>query len=79
MITLMTIQFRASSLGSAFRKNILLMSLLAALVISVLYYVFQMVTGILAKNGVIPPLAGAWIPFTLFLVMGAMLFRTART
>jgi len=69
----------ASSLGSAFRKNILLMSLLAALVISVLYYVFQMVTGILAKNGVIPPLAGAWIPFTLFLVMGAMLFRTART
>jgi lipopolysaccharide export system permease protein len=69
----------ASSLGSAFRKNILLMSLLVALVVSVLYYVFQMVTGILAKNGVIPPLAGAWIPFTLFLVLGAMLFRTART
>ena len=69
----------ASSLGSAFRKNILLMSLLAALVVSVLYYVFQMVTGILSKNGVIPPLAGAWIPFTLFLVLGAMLFRTART
>jgi lipopolysaccharide export system permease protein len=69
----------ASSLGSAFRKNILLMSLLAALVVSVLYYVFQMVTGILAKNGVIPPLAGAWVPFTLFLVLGAMLFRAART
>ena len=69
----------ASSLGSAFRKNILLMSLLAALVVSVLYYVSQMVTGILAKNGVIPPLAGAWIPFTLFLVLGTGLFRTART
>ena len=69
----------ASSLGSAFRKNILLMSLLAALVISVLYYVAQMVTGILSKNGVIPPLAGAWIPFTLFLMLGIMLFRTART
>jgi lipopolysaccharide export system permease protein len=69
----------ASSLGSAFRKNILLMSLLTALVVSVLYYVLQMVTGILAKNGVIPPLAGAWIPFTLFLLLGALLFRTART
>jgi lipopolysaccharide export system permease protein len=69
----------ASSLGSAFRKNILLMSLLAALVVSVLYYVSQMVTGILAKNGVISPLAGAWIPFTLFLLLGAGLFRTART
>ena len=69
----------ASSLGSAFRKNILLMSLLTALVVSVLYYVSQMVTGILSKNGVIAPLAGAWIPFTLFLALGAMLFRTART
>jgi lipopolysaccharide export system permease protein len=69
----------ASSLGSAFRKNILLMSLLAALVVSVLFYVSQMVTGILSKNGVISPLAGAWIPFTLFLLLGVGLFRTART
>jgi lipopolysaccharide export system permease protein len=69
----------ASSLGSAFRKNILLMSLLASLVVSVLYYVCQMVTAILSKNGVIPPLAGAWIPFGVFLLLGAMLFRTART
>lgn len=69
----------AASLGSTFRKNILLMSLLAALVVSVLYYVAQMVTGILAKNGVIPPLAGAWLPFTLFLALGVMLFRSART
>ena len=69
----------ASSLGSTFRKNILLMSLLAALVISVTFYVAQMVAAILAKNGYIPPLAGAWSPFTLFLVLGFMLFRTART
>ncbi len=69
----------ASSLGSTFRKNILLMSLLSALVISVVFYVAQMVTAILSKNGFIPPLAGAWTPFTLFLVLGFMLFRTART
>jgi lipopolysaccharide export system permease protein len=69
----------ASSLGSTFRRNILLMSLLSALVISVGYYVAQMVTAILSKNGYIPPLAGAWMPFTLFLVLGFMLFRSART
>lgn len=69
----------ASSLGSTFKKNILLMSLLTALVISVVFYVAQMVTAILSKNGLIPPLAGAWSPFSLFLVLGFMLFRTART
>jgi lipopolysaccharide export system permease protein len=73
------VAFIASSLGSAFKKNILLMSLLSALVISVGFYVAQMVSAILSKNGVIPPLAGAWTPFSLFLVLGFMLFRTART
>jgi lipopolysaccharide export system permease protein len=73
------VAFIASSLGSTFKKNILLMSLLSALVISVVFYVAQMVTAILAKNDYLPPLAGAWTPFTLFLVLGFMLFRTART
>ncbi len=77
--TPLVVAFIASSLGSAFKKNILLMSLLSALVISVVYYVAQMVTGILSKNGYIPPLLGAWAPFALFLLVGFMLFRTART
>jgi lipopolysaccharide export system permease protein len=69
----------ASSLGSTFRKNILLMSLLTVLCIGVVFYVAQMVAATLSKFGYIPPLAGAWSPFSLFLVMGVMLFRTART
>jgi lipopolysaccharide export system permease protein len=77
--TPLIVAFIASSLGSTFKKNILLMSLLAALVISVAFYVAQMVSAILSKNGFIPPLAGAWTPFALFLVLGFMLFRTART
>ncbi len=77
--TLLIVALIASSLGSTFKKNILLMSLLTALVISVMFYVAQMVAAILSKNGYIPPLAGAWSPFTLFLVLGFMLFRTART
>jgi lipopolysaccharide export LptBFGC system permease protein LptF len=55
------------------------MSLLIALVISVVYYVAQMLAAILSKNGYIPPLAAAWSPFSLFLVLGFMLFRSART
>jgi len=77
--TPLIVAFIASSLGSTFRKNILLMSLLSALVISVAFYVSQMVAAILSKNGFIPPLAGAWSPFTVFLSLGFLLFRTART
>ena len=77
--TPLVVAFIASSLGSAFKKNILLMSLLSALVISVCFYVAQMVSAILSKNGLVPPLAGAWTPVSLFLVIGFMLFRTART
>jgi lipopolysaccharide export system permease protein len=69
----------ASSLGSTFRKNILLMSLLTALVISVVYYVAQMLMAILSKNGYIPPLAAAWSPFVVFILLGGLLFRSART
>ncbi len=69
----------ASSLGSTFRKNTLLMSLLTVLVIAVVFYVAQMVAATLSKFGWIPPLAGAWSPFSLFLILGIMLFRTART
>jgi lipopolysaccharide export system permease protein len=77
--TPLIVAFLASSLGGAFKKNILLMSLLSALVLSVVFYVAQMVTAIFAKNGILQPLTGAWAPFALFLVLGFMLFRTART
>ena len=78
-LTPLVVALIASSLGGAFKKNILLMSLLSALVISVGFYVSQMVTAILSKNGLIPPLAGAWVPVSLFLAIGFMLFRSART
>jgi lipopolysaccharide export system permease protein len=48
-------------------------------VISVAFYVSQMVAAILSKNGFIPPLAGAWSPFTVFMALGFLLFRTARS
>ncbi|MFP4372863.1 MAG: LptF/LptG family permease [Spirochaetaceae bacterium] len=69
----------ASAVGSRFRKNILLMSLLVSLSLSVVYYIVGMVTGLLAAAGTIPPWAGAWAGFFLFLVFGIIGFRHART
>jgi lipopolysaccharide export system permease protein len=64
--------------GAQFRKNILLMSLLTSLVISVLYYVTQMVMVLLAKLGYIAPAAGAWAAFVLFLCFGFFWIRLAK-
>jgi lipopolysaccharide export system permease protein len=69
----------ASGIGGRFRKNVLLMNLLAALILTVIYYVGQMISLILAKNGLIPPLAGAGLAFAVFLAGGLLLLRTART
>ena len=60
----------ATGVGGRFRKNVLLLSLLASLLLSVVYYVGQMITLILAKNALIPPLAGAGFSFLVFLVGG---------
>ena len=69
----------AAGMGGRFKRNVLLMNLLTALLVSVIYYVMQMVAIILAKNGLLPPLAGAGLSFVLFLAIGALTLRTART
>lgn len=67
------------SLGSRFKKNILLYSLLLCIIISVLYFVFEMLTILLAKQHFIPPLVGAWLPVVVFSCIGILLLRHART
>lgn len=69
----------SASLGGRFKKNILLMSLLTSLSVSVIYYVFEMVTVLLANNGYLTPLAGAWTPFIFFSLIGIILFRFSRS
>jgi len=78
-MTPLIVVFLSCAMGGRFKKNILLMSLLLSLVISVLYYVSQMVSSLLAKSGMLTPLLGAWGPFLVFLVAGLWLFRSART
>ncbi len=78
-LTPFIVVFLSSALGGRFRRNVLLMSLLISLVAAVVYYVTGMVSGILAGNGVIPPIAGAWTGVVLFTAVGVVLFRTAKT
>jgi lipopolysaccharide export system permease protein len=67
------------SMGGRFRKNILLMSLLASLVTAVGFYVMEMITMMMARLGYIPPFAGAWFPVATFVVVGGLLLRSAKT
>jgi lipopolysaccharide export system permease protein len=67
------------SMGGRFRKNILLMSLLASLSAAVVFYVMEMITMMMAKLGYIPTLIGAWFPVVVFIALGIMLLRGAKT
>jgi lipopolysaccharide export system permease protein len=67
------------SFGGFFKKNILLMSLLASLVTAVIYYVAQMMTVLFAKLGYMSPFAGAWLPSLIFAVIAIISIRFIRT
>ena len=67
------------SMGGRFRKNILLMSLLASLSAAVVFYVMEMMTMMMAKLGYIPTIVGAWFPVIVFIIVGLLLLRGAKT
>lgn len=69
----------SSSVGSYIKKNVVLISLLISLGIVVVYYVLQLVTMALARSGHIYPVLGAWTPFVVFLAVGFLLFKYAKT
>jgi len=71
--------FISSSLGGRFKKNILLMSLLSSLSISVLYYVLKMILIILSKQGYLQPVIGAWGAFIIAAISGILMYKNART
>ena len=67
------------SMGGRFRKNIMLMSLLASLSAAVVFYVIEMITMMMAKLGYIPTLIGAWFPVVIFISLGLLLLKGAKT
>ena len=71
--------FMAVGLTGKTRKNVLLISLSLSITAVVLFYVFQMVTMVLAKTGVITPFMGAWLPDIVFLFIAGFLLKFSRT
>jgi lipopolysaccharide export system permease protein len=67
------------SMGGRFKKNILLMSLLASLSAGVVFYITEMLTMMMARMGYIPPFAGAWFPVVMFICIGIGMLRKAKT
>ncbi|MDR0399616.1 MAG: LptF/LptG family permease [Treponema sp.] len=67
------------SMGGRFRKNILLMSLLASLSVAVVFYVMEMISMMLARLGYIPPVVGAWFPVGIFILLGILLLGSSKT
>jgi lipopolysaccharide export system permease protein len=67
------------SMGGRFKKNILLMTLLASLSAAVVFYVMEMISMMMARLGYIPPLAGAWFPVMIFIAAGLLLLKSAKT
>jgi lipopolysaccharide export system permease protein len=67
------------SMGTRFRKNILLMSLFTSLASAVVYYVTEMLSMTMAGLNYIPPAVGAWFPVFLFLAVGLFLLRSVKT
>ena len=67
------------SMGGRFKKNILLMSLLSSLVSAVVFYVTEMITMMMARLGYIHPILGAWFPVGMFILLGLLLLKTAKT
>jgi len=67
------------SMGGRFRKNIMLMSLLTSISISVVYYVMEMISMTMANSGYIKPFIGAWFPVIFFTLIGVVLLRYSKT
>jgi lipopolysaccharide export system permease protein len=73
------VMFLSISMGGRFKKNILLMSLLASLVATVVFYVMEMISMMMARLGYIPPIVGAWFPIIVFSALGLILLQSAKT
>lgn len=61
------------------KKNVMLISLASCISASVLFYITQMITMILAKYGAISPFMGAWFPVFLFVIISLVVLKYART
>jgi lipopolysaccharide export system permease protein len=76
---LFIVVFLSIGLSGKTRKNVMLISLASCISAAVLYYVFQMVTMLMARFSLLTPFMGAWLPVFLFVIISIVLLKYART
>lgn len=69
----------AIGLSGRSRRNVIIISMILSISASVLFYVLQMVTMLLAKFGFVTPVAGAWFPVIVFFIISILLLRYSKT
>lgn len=77
-ITIIVILFSIGLSGRS-RRNALIVSLISTLGATVLFYIIQMVTMLMAKFGYISAFWGAWFPVALFTILSVLLVRYTKT
>jgi lipopolysaccharide export system permease protein len=71
--------FLAIGLSGKTKKNVLIVSLFLCIISVVLFYVLQMITMLMAKFQVIPPIFGGWFPVVLFIFISIILLKYSKT
>jgi lipopolysaccharide export system permease protein len=78
-VTSFIVMILSISMGGRFRKNILLMSLFTSLSVAVVYYITEMLSMTMAGLNYFHPAIGAWFPIVLFIFIGVVLLKIAKT
>ena len=71
--------FLSITVSGRFKKNILLLSLIASLGTAVTYYVIEMLSIMIAQIGIISPVLGAWIPVFVCTAAGFCMLQNSKT
>lgn len=77
--TLLVVCLFAIGVSTVSQKNIIILSLFFSIGLAILYYVMQLILDVLASNGRIPAIVGAWFAILVFLPIAIHLVRKAKT
>ncbi len=73
------VAFLSIGISGKSQRNVFVISLTLSLGMAVLFYITQMITMLMAKFGMLPPLVGAWAPVVIFIGVSIVLLKYTHT
>ncbi|MCR5046165.1 MAG: LptF/LptG family permease [Treponema sp.] len=73
------VAFLSIGISGKSQRNVFVISLTLSLGMAVLFYITQMITMLMAKFGMLPPLVGAWAPVVIFIGISFVLLKYTHT